>query len=66
MASHFAKNNVALSGFAGYFMEQSDEERMHAKLMIDYLLKRGGASTPLNAAVLSLCQFSLMPLCFWF
>lgn len=57
MANHFAKTDVALAGFAAYFSEQSEEERTHAKQMIDYLLKRGGSGsskpTPSNCALLA-------------
>lgn len=42
MASYFARDSVALHGFATYFRDQSDDERHHAQLFMDFLGKRGG------------------------
>lgn len=42
MASYFSRDSVALHGFATYFRDQSDDERHHAQLFMDFLSKRGG------------------------
>lgn len=42
MYSYFSRDNVALPGIAGYFKNESLEERAHAELLMDYQVKRGG------------------------
>jgi len=42
MSSWFSRDDVALHGFSKYFMEQSDEERGHAKALMEYQSTRGG------------------------
>lgn len=42
MASYFARDNVGLRGFAGYFASESAEEREHANLLLRHQIKRGG------------------------
>jgi ferritin len=42
MACYFGRDNVALHGFAAYFRDQSDDERGHAQMFMDFLSKRGG------------------------
>jgi len=42
MSYYFARDDVAMMGFAKYFKEQSDEERGHAQKFMDYQNKRGG------------------------
>ncbi|XP_063899978.1 soma ferritin-like [Zophobas morio] len=42
MAAHFNQDGVALSGFYKFFMHSSEEERNHAKKLIEYQNKRGG------------------------
>ena len=36
MSTYFNRDNVALPGLASYFREQSDEERGHAQLLMDF------------------------------
>ena len=38
----FDRDNVGLPGFAKYFKESSDEERMHAEMLMKYQNMRGG------------------------
>lgn len=45
MACYFSRDTVALHGFAAYFRDQSDDERRHAQLFMDFLSKRGGRVT---------------------
>merc|ERR1712168_1491892 len=42
MAAYFARDDVALHGFAKRFRAASKEEREHADLLIDYQNMRGG------------------------
>ena len=42
MATYFARDDVALHGFAKRFRENSDEERGHAMKLISYQNMRGG------------------------
>ena len=42
MNNYFARDDVALHGFAKYFKKNSDEEREHAQKFMDYQNKRGG------------------------
>jgi hypothetical protein len=42
LASYFSRDTVGLHGFAAYFRDQSDDERHHAQLFMDFLSKRGG------------------------
>merc|ERR1739842_17146 len=42
MGSYFARDDVALHGFAKRFHENSQEERDHAMKMMEYQSKRGG------------------------
>ena len=36
MSTYFNRDNVALPGLAAYFRAQSDEERGHAQLLMDF------------------------------
>merc|ERR1719186_1978362 len=40
--SYFIQHDKALHGFAKMFFKNSQEEREHSKLLIDYQAKRGG------------------------
>merc|ERR1712061_568249 len=42
MASYFARDDQALHGFAKFFKENSNEERDHAIMFMDYQSSRGG------------------------
>jgi len=42
LAAHFGRDDVALKGFAKFFMESSKEEQEHAELFIKYQNLRGG------------------------
>jgi len=42
MAAYFKRYDVSLHGFEHFFMKSSDEERVHAKKLMDYLNRRGG------------------------
>ncbi|KAJ7989921.1 hypothetical protein DPEC_G00309500 [Dallia pectoralis] len=42
MAYYFARDDVALPGFAHFFKETSDEEREHADKLLSFQNKRGG------------------------
>ena len=42
MYSYFSRDNVALPGIAAFFKKESEEERHHAELLMDYQVKRGG------------------------
>merc|ERR1712243_299905 len=42
LASHFARDDVHLKGFAKFFKESSDEERDHAGKFMSYQSLRGG------------------------
>ena len=41
-SSYFNRDDVAYPGFSKFFAGASDEERDHAKKLIDYMGKRGG------------------------
>ena len=41
-ATYFARDDVAMHGFAKRFRENSDEERGHAMKLVSYQNKRGG------------------------
>ncbi|GBF95523.1 chloroplast precursor [Raphidocelis subcapitata] len=40
--AYFARDNVALPGFASFFKAASEEEREHAEMLMDYQNTRGG------------------------
>jgi len=42
MAFHFERSDVALPGFHRFFKKQSEDERHHAMMLMEYLNKRGG------------------------
>ncbi|EFJ50140.1 pre-apoferritin [Volvox carteri f. nagariensis] len=42
MYAFFSRDDVGLPGFAAYFRHNSDEERHHARLLLDYQTQRGG------------------------
>ena len=42
MSNYFARDDVALHGFAKYFMKNSDKCHEHAQKFMDYQNKRGG------------------------
>merc|ERR1712183_660825 len=42
MSYYFARDDVALHGFAKYFKKNSDEEREHAQKFMEYQNSRGG------------------------
>merc|ERR1712119_153258 len=42
MASYFARDDIALHGFAGHFRTESGEERAHGMKLMDYQNQRGG------------------------
>ena len=42
MSYYFARDDVALHGYAKYFKKNSDEEHDHAQKFMDYQNKRGG------------------------
>lgn len=42
LSMHFANTNVALGNISKFFQEASDEERGHAKKVMDYIVMRGG------------------------
>jgi len=42
MSSWCSRDDVALHGFSKYFMQASDEERGHAKSLMEYQSTRGG------------------------
>ena len=42
MSQYFARDNVALPGLAKHFKHESDEEREHAEMLMDYQVMRGG------------------------
>lgn len=42
MASHFDRDDIALTGAAEYFRKNSDEERGHAQRLIKFQNQRGG------------------------
>merc|ERR1711909_214256 len=42
MSAYFARDDIALHGFAKRFREASSEEREHADKLMDYQNKRGG------------------------
>ena len=42
LAAHFDHQHVALNNIRKYFQKESDGERAHAQLLIDYVNKRGG------------------------
>merc|ERR1712107_804844 len=42
MAAYFARDDIALHGFAKRFKEASHEEREHAEKLIEYQTTRGG------------------------
>lgn len=41
-AYFFERHDVALDGFREFYSKHSDEERAHAKMLMNYLNKRGG------------------------
>merc|ERR1712002_387897 len=41
-ASYFARDDIALHGFAGHFRTESGEERAHGMKLMDYQNQRGG------------------------
>jgi ferritin heavy chain len=43
MSYHFHRDDQALLGFAKFFKKNSDEEREHAQLFMEYQNKRGGS-----------------------
>ncbi len=45
MYAYFDRDNVALTGFAKFFKESSEEEREHAEKLMEYQNKRGGRVT---------------------
>lgn len=57
MACYFSRDSVALHGFAAYFRHQSEDERHHAQLFMDFLSKRGGR-VQLGALSAPPCDFS--------
>ncbi|KAI9142528.1 ferritin-like superfamily [Paraphysoderma sedebokerense] len=42
LSAYFSRDRIALPGLAKFFMKSSDEEREHAKKLMDYVNKRGG------------------------
>jgi len=42
MGRWFARHDLALHGFAGFFKRNSEEEREHADMLMEYQTKRGG------------------------
>jgi len=40
--AYFSRDNVALPGIAAHFKKESEEERHHAELLMDYQVLRGG------------------------
>ena len=42
MATYFDRDDVALKNVSKFFTKQSDEERQHASMLIEYVNKRGG------------------------
>merc|ERR1712226_567287 len=42
MSAYFARDDIALHGFAKRFREASSEEKEHAEKLIDYQCMRGG------------------------
>lgn len=42
MGSWFSRHDQALHGFAGFFKKNSDEEREHAGIFMEYQVSRGG------------------------
>lgn len=42
MSNYFDRDDVALPGFSKFFKKQSDEERKHAQILMNYQNKRGG------------------------
>lgn len=42
MSAFFDRDNISLPGLAGYFREQSEEERGHAQQLVDFQNTRGG------------------------
>ena len=56
--SYFARDNVALPGFAAFFKAASAEEREHAELLMDYQNMRGGRVK--LASISELVPFSVL------
>lgn len=52
MSSYLDRESVALPGCRDFFKKQSEEERTHAQLLIDYQNKRGGCVTFSNITLL--------------
>ena len=48
MSSWFARSEIALPGFAAYFMTSSDGEREHGIKFMEYQAKRGGKVVFMN------------------
>merc|ERR1740124_2066246 len=42
LAYHFDRDDIALKGHFDWFKKQSDEERAHAQMFMEYQNKRGG------------------------
>jgi len=42
LSHHYERDDVALPGLAKFFSKNSDEERKHAQMFMDYQNKRGG------------------------
>lgn len=45
MSTYFNRDNVALPGLASYFRAQSDEERGHAQLLMDFQVSNADSGT---------------------
>jgi ferritin heavy chain len=52
MATYLDRESVALPGCRDFFKKQSDEEKMHAQLLIDYQNKRSGCVSFSNITLL--------------
>jgi ferritin heavy chain len=42
LSAYFGRDNISLPGLAAFFAKEADEERKHARLIIDYVNERGG------------------------
>jgi len=42
MANYFSRDDVAMRGFAKFFLKASEEETEHGRKLMEYLTKRGG------------------------
>merc|ERR1712080_397112 len=54
MASYFARDDIALNGFAEHFRSESGEERGHGIKLMDYQNSRGGKVVFQDIAALEL------------